>query len=187
MAVEITRREHSIGELRREAARAKHGNAARRMLALALVLEGRSRAEAAAQCGMDRQTLRDWVHRYNLEGLAGLYDRPLSGRPPLLTAEQMAELKAIVEAGADPAEHGVVRFRRIDLCAIVERRFGVRLAERTMGSLLRKLGLARLSVRPQHPKSDPEAQELYKKLRRTGAPGGARRSQGHAARDLVPG
>jgi transposase len=187
MAVEITRTEHSVGELRRKAARAKDGRAARRMLALALVLEGKSRTEAAEQCGMDRQTLRDWVHRYNEEGLAGLYDRPLSGRPPLLTPTQMGELKAIVEQGADPAEHGVVRFRRIDLCDIVANRFGIRLAERTMGSLLGKLGLRRLSVRPQHPKSDPEAQELYKKLRRPGAPGGARGSTGQPARNLVPG
>jgi transposase len=187
MAVEITRREHSVGKLRREAARAKDGRAARRMLALALVLEGKSRTEAAEHCGMDRQTLRDWVHRYNEEGLAGLTDRPLSGRPPLLTPTQMAELKTIVEQGADPAVHGVVRFRRIDLCAIMEHRFGVRLAERTMGSLLAKLGFGRLSVRPQHPRSDPEAQELYKKLRRPGGAGVARRGQGQAARDLVSG
>lgn len=187
MAVEITRQDHSVSELRREAARAKDGKAARRMLALALVLEGKSRAEAAEQCGMDRQTLRDWVHRYNEEGLAGLCDRPLSGRPPRLTPEQMGELKAIVEAGADPEEHGVVRFRRIDLCRIVQHRFGVSIAERTMGGLLRKLGFGRLSVRPQHPKSDPEAQELYKKLRRSRAPVAARRGQEQAARGLVPG
>jgi transposase len=169
MAVEVTRREHSIGDLRREAARAKDARAARRMLALALILEGRSRTEAAGQCGMDRQTLRDWVHRYNEEGLAGLYDRPLPGRPPRLTPAQLGELKDIVEAGADPEAHGVVRFRRIDLCTIAEDRFGVRLAERTMGGLLAKLGFGRLSVRPQHPRSDPEAQELYKKLRRSRA------------------
>lgn len=187
MAVEITRTELSVGDLRREAARTQDGKAARRMLSLALVLEGKSRTEAAAQCGMDRQTLRDWVHRYNEEGLAGLYDRALSGRPSRLTPEQMGELQEIVEQGADPAVHGVVRFRRIDLCKIVERRFGVRLAERTMGTLLRKLGLRRLSVRPQHPKSDPGAQELYKKLQRSGAPSAARGGEGQAARDLVPG
>jgi transposase len=181
MAVEITRKDHSVGDLRREAARAKGGKAARRMLALALVLEGKSRSEAAEQCGMDRQTLRDWVHRYHQEGLAGLADRPLSGRPPRLTPKQMDELKAIVEAGADPVEHGVVRFRRIDLCKIAEYRFGIRIAERTMGSLLRKLGFGRLSVRPQHPRSDPEAQDLYKKLWRSRAPGAARGGARQAA------
>ena len=59
MAVAITRRDLSVSDLRREAARSQDANAARRMLALALVLEGHSREDAAETCGMDRQTLRD--------------------------------------------------------------------------------------------------------------------------------
>ena len=51
------------------------------MLALALVLEGSDRTTAANTCGMDRQTLRDWVHRYNQEGLAGLRNRALDPGP----------------------------------------------------------------------------------------------------------
>lgn len=99
MAVGITRTDLSASDLRREAARVKDARATRRMLALAHVLDGRSRTEAAQSCGMDRQTLRDWVHRYNAEGLAGLVDRPLPGRPPRLSAEQMRELAMIVETG----------------------------------------------------------------------------------------
>ena len=79
-AVAITRNEHSAADLRREA-RTKDAAAARRMLALALVREGKSRTEAALSCGMDRQTLRDGVHRYNRQGLSGLCDRPLLGGP----------------------------------------------------------------------------------------------------------
>ena len=119
MAVGITRTDLSASDLRREAARVKDARAARRMLALAHVLDGRSRTEAAQSCGMDRQTLRDWVHRYNAEGLAGLVDRPLPGRPPRLSAEQMRELAVIVETGPDPETDGVVRWRRIDLCDVV--------------------------------------------------------------------
>ncbi len=63
MAVAVTRRELSAGDLRCEAKRCRDAAAARRMLALALVLEGSSRGEAARHAGMDRQTLRDWVHR----------------------------------------------------------------------------------------------------------------------------
>ena len=173
MAVEITRRELSAADLRREAARAKDAKSSRRMLALAFVLDGRSRTEAAETCGMERQTLRDWVHRYNEEGLAGLVDRPLPGRTPMLSAEQMRELATIVETGPDLETDEVVRWRRIDLCAVVERRFGVRMAERTMSSILRRLGFAKLSARPRHPQSDPESQELYKKLRRPDARGAA--------------
>ena len=57
------------------------------MLAIALVLEGRSREDAAASCGMDRQTLRDWAHRNNAEGLAGLADLPRRNGTVKLTHE----------------------------------------------------------------------------------------------------
>jgi transposase len=163
MTVAITRLDRSADDLRREASRCRDGAAARRMLALALVLEGCSRAEAARLCGMDRQTLRDWVHRYNAEGLAGLCDRPHVGRPACLTAEQMAELERLVEHGPDPEQDGVVRWRRIDLQAVIADRYEVDLHERSVGKLLHRLRFARLSARPQHPQSDPAAQETFKK------------------------
>ena len=163
MTVAITRKELGAGDLRREARRCRDTAASRRMLALALVLEGSSREEAARAAGMDRQTLRDWVHRYNAEGLAGLRDRPRSGRKPRLTPEQGAELAAVVEQGPDPDRDGVVRWRRVDLRALIEARFAVRLHERTVGKVLRRLGFSRLSVRPEHPKADAAAQEAFKK------------------------
>jgi len=161
--VAITRKELGAAELRREAGRCRDARAARRMLALALVLEGGSRAEAARAAGMDRQTLRDWVHRYNAEGLAGLSDRPRPGPRPRLSPEQEAELVTAVEQGPDPDRDGVVRWRRVDLRALIEARFAVRLHERSVGKLLRRLGFARLSVRPRHPKADEAAQEAFKK------------------------
>src|SRR5947209_8442887 len=154
MTVAITRKEPGAVELRREAARCRDARAARRMLALALVLEGASREEAARAAGMDRQTLRDWVHRYNAEGLPGLHDRHRSGRKPRLTPEQEAELATAVERGPDPDRDGVVRWRRVDLRALIEARFAVRLHERSVGKVLRRLGFTRLSVRPRHPKAD---------------------------------
>src|SRR3954464_12867923 len=140
MVVGITRRELGAGELRREAGRCRDAGAARRMLALALVLEGGSREAAARAAGMDRQTLRDWVHRYNEEGLAGLRDRRRRGPRPRLAPEQAAELEGVVERGPDPDRDGVVRWRRVDLQALIEARFGVRLHERTVGKVLRPLG-----------------------------------------------
>ena len=163
MTIAITRRELGAGELRREAKRCRDAPASRRMLALALVLEGCSREDAARHAGMDRQTLRDWVHRYDAEGLAGLRDRPRSGRKPRLTAEQGAELAAVVERGPDADRDGVVRWRRIDLKALIKARYDVELHERSVGKLLHRLGFARLSVRPKHPLSDPAAQAAFKK------------------------
>src|SRR3954454_20113647 len=163
MTVAITRRELGTVEPRREARRCRDAAASRRMLALALVLEGSSREEAARVAGMDRQTLRDWGHRHNAEGLAGLRDRPRSGRGPRLTAEQEAELVTAVERGPEAGRDGVVRWRRVDLRALIEARFAVRLHERSVGKVLRRLGLARLSVRPRHPKADEAAQEAFEK------------------------
>ena len=76
------RTDYTAGEVRRFAIRAKDGAQARRLLALAAVLDGASRAEAAKIGGMHRQTLRDWVIRYNEQGPDGL-NIPWPGAPPL--------------------------------------------------------------------------------------------------------
>src|ERR687883_940184 len=162
MTVAITRKEPGAVELRREAKRCRDARASRRMLALALVLEGSSREEAARAAGMDRQTLRDWVHRYNAEGLPGLHDRRRPGRKPRLTPEQEAALATAVDRGPDPERDGVVRWRRIDLKALIEARYDVELHERSVGKVLRRLGFTRLSVRPRHPKADEAAQAAFR-------------------------
>ncbi len=161
---------YSAAEVRALAKAAVAPEQARRLLAIALILEGASRAAAARSTGMDRQTLRDWVHRFNAAGPDGLVDRKAPGRQRRLDPEQQRELARCLENGPELAQDGVVRWRLIDLCALVERRFGVRYQERGMGKLVRALGFSRLSARPQHPKSDPEAQAEFKKNWPTGSP-----------------
>ena len=163
MAIAITRTDLSAEELRAAARGTKDGYQARRLLALALVLDGASRTAAARAAGMDRQTLRDWVHRYNGEGVAGLRDRPRSGRPGQLSEAQLAELARLVEAGPDPAVHGVVRWRCVDLQGEIRTRFGVEISERHVGRLLQRLKFTRLSVRPRHPQADEAVQREFKK------------------------
>lgn len=177
--ITITRNDYTSGQLRQAAARSHDANAARRMLALAFVLDGKSRSEAAASCGMDRQTLRDWVHRYNIAGLDGLVDRKPPGAAPRLSPAQMRELAELVRRGPDPAVHGVVRWRRIDLSRLIEQHWGVTLAERSVGDLLRRLGFRRMSVRPRCPEQDVAAQEAHKKTSPTWSPPASR--PGHAA------
>lgn len=161
-AIEIVRRDLDAAGLRRAAARSRDADAARRMLALALVLEGKSRKEAAEACSMDRQTLRDWVIRYNAEGLAGLSDRKgVVGPKRRLSPEQEVEVAEWVRRGPDLAEHGVVRWRRADLARAITARFGVVLAERSVGEVLRRLGFRRLVARPRHPGHDAAAQASF--------------------------
>jgi transposase len=101
------------------------GAQVRRLLAIAMVVDGRPRGEAASLNGMDRQTLRDWVLRYNADGVVGLKSRQPPGRAPALTAQQKAELRELVVKGPDPATDGVVRWRCVDLRAVIARRFEV--------------------------------------------------------------
>lgn len=162
----ITRTEHAAEDLRGFAAKSRDDAQVRRLLALAFILEGQSRTEAAERAGMQRQTLRDWVHRYNAKGIAGLKSGHGPGKPPLLTATQMAELKAMVLEGPDPEKHGVVRWRCVDLREAVARRFTVTVTDRTIGKWLRKLDLTRLQPRPFHPKKDEAAQSAFKKTSR---------------------
>lgn len=111
---------------------------------------------------MQRQTLRDWVHRCNEPGLAGLRNRPRRNGPAAwLTAEQQAEFARWVEQGADFARDDVVRWRCVDLQRRIEREFKVAYYERTVGKLLRNLSFCRLSVRPQHPQRRLEEQAVF--------------------------
>ena len=161
--LEIRRTEYTALELRGLGSRCADGAQVRRILAIAMVLEGRSRTEAAELNGMDRQTLRDWVHRYNALGPAGLKSRLAPGRAPSLTPLQRAELLDLVIAGPDPTVHGVVRWRCVDLRAEVSRRFGVEVHENTVGRWLHELELTRLQPRPVHPQKVAGAEEAFKK------------------------
>lgn len=164
MTVAITRTDKTAKDLREASKRCDEPAMVRRLLAIALLLEGASREDAARQCGMDRQTLRDWVHRYNAEGIAGLSNRPHSGGAcSRLTAEQQAEVAEWVRTGPDPENDGVVRWRRVDLQAKIAATFNVQLHERSVGKLLRRLGFSRISVRPRHPQADASQQEAHKK------------------------
>src|SRR6201988_3920283 len=109
------RTDYPAGEIRRFAQRAKDAAQARRLLAIAAVLDGASREEAAKIGGMDRQTLRDWVIRFNEQGPEGLINIPSPGVPPKLGQKHRAFLVRLVETGPIPAVHGVVRWRACDL------------------------------------------------------------------------
>jgi transposase len=160
--IDITRLEHSATALRELAAKTHDGAVVRRLLAIALILEGHSREEAARRNGMDRQILRDWVHRYNADGVAGLRSRWGPGRPPALNKTQMEELRSLVLEGPDLARNGVVRWRCADLRAEIAARWSVTVSEGTVGRLLHRLRMTRLQPRPYHPKKDAVVQETFK-------------------------
>ena len=161
-AVEL-RGDISADEVREAAKASSDASQCRRLLAIATILDGGSRSEAAKIGGVGLQTVRDWVLRFNAEGAAGLIDRKAPGKPPKLDASQQAALAEIVEAGPIPAVHGVVRWRRKDLVQCVREEFGVTMDETTMGRLLVKLGFRHISARPRHHAQDPRLMEAFKK------------------------
>ena len=163
MAAVSLRADYSAAALRRLASATRNANQSRRLLSLAAVLDGMNRTEAARIGGMDRQTLRDWVHRFNDHGPEGLLDGWSKGPEPRLSAEQRAEIAQLVETGPDRAVHGVVRWRRIDLQRVILERFGVAYHERTVGKLLKALGFAHISARPRHPGQDERTIAAFKK------------------------
>jgi transposase len=157
------RTDRSAAELRALARRERDGRVCARLLALAHALDGTRRTEAARLAGMDAQTLRDWVRRYNTEGVAGLKDRPRSGRPPRLDEGQQATLKGLVLRGPELERDGCIAWRARDLCRLTERRFGVRYSENGMLRLLQGIDLSWQKARPIHPEADTKAQARFKK------------------------
>ncbi len=164
MTIEIVRTEFSAAAVRRKACQASDPDQARRLLAIASILSGASRGDAAKSAGMERQTLRDWVHRYNAEGVEGLKGRPQLGRKPILGPEHLGEFDKLVETPPDPVKDGVVRWRCADLKSQIERRFGVEISERSVGRILKARGFRKLSVRPKHPKADAASQQTSRTI-----------------------
>ena len=145
------------------------------------------RGGAAKIGGMDRQTLRDWVHRFNASGPEGLIDNRTEGRKPHLSEEQLAQFAKIVEAGPDREKDGVVRWWRVDLKRVIAERFGVDFHPRYVGKLLKKLGFSHISARPRHPAQDERIVEGFKKTSRARVTCSSRRvARDDADRNLVP-
>ena len=173
-ALEI-RKDRTPAVLRKLAKGETDGRVARRILAIANALDGMSRKAAAEAAGMDRQTLRDWVLRYNAHGIGGLTDRWGDGRPPTFDAQEQAELVRIVLAGPDPETSGLSAYTLEDLAGICEQRFGKRMHPWSLGRLLKRLGLSRQKTRPSHPMKDPAAAAAFKK-----SPGTPAKTSAHA-------
>jgi transposase len=171
------RQDFTATELRRLATRTKDVAPARRLLAIAAILDGAPRAEAARIGGMDRQTLRDWVIRFNEQGPEGLTNMVSPGSPPKLDEEHRAFLARVVEEGPIPAVHGVVRWRGCDLIALLYEEFGIEVSDDTVYRTLKQLGFAHLSARPRAYKQDVEAMEAFKKSSLTAWRKSAGRSQ----------
>jgi transposase len=162
------RTDYNASDLRGLARRCSDADQVRRLLALAVILDGGSRSAAAKMGGVTLQVIRDWVIRFNAAGPDGLITRKAPGKASILDDHHRKALIAIVEAGPalasdGPASHGVVRWRITDLAAWLHDTFGLSVTRYTLGRELRKAGYRKLSARPRHHEQAGDAIPEFKK------------------------
>ena len=166
--------DHTAEGLKALAGSCKDKNQFRSLSAIARVMEGEHTcAEIARQACVDRQTLCDWVNRYNARSADGLKDMQRSGRPPRLDAAQRAEVGRWLQegpaAGVPSWTIGIVcsknqkRIRRWLVRERIAEGFKVALSMESVRALMHSLGFRKLSPRPVHPKADPQKQEEFRK------------------------
>lgn len=153
--------------LKRYARRSGNADQVRRLLALAAIYDGASRAEAAEIGGVTRQIVRDWVVRFNKGGPEALVARKAPGKVSLLSPLQRLALAQVVEDGPVPAIDGVVRWRLADLVQWVWERFAISISRQTLGRELRALRYRKLSARPRHHAQAEGAVTAFKKASAT--------------------
>ena len=152
--------------LRALAKRSRDPDQTRRLLALAVIYEGGSRADAARIGAVGLQTVRDWVLRFNAEGPEGLLTGKAPGARPLLDPEQRQALERIIEEGPIPSIHSVVRWRLVDLVQWVWDEFRITISQQTLSRELRSLDYRKLSARPRHHARSEAAVDAFKKRSR---------------------
>lgn len=157
------RDDFSSTQVRAFARSARDADQVRRLLAMAAILDGGSRSDAAKVGGVTLQIVRDWVLRFNAQGPEGLETRKAPGPKTILDDSHRLALADMIEAGPIPAVLGVVRWRIIDLVQWLWDEFKVSISKQALGHELRTMGYRKLSARPRHQGQRPEDIAAFKK------------------------
>jgi transposase len=157
------RLDYTSADLRSFARRCRDADQVRRVLAVAVILDGGSRSDAARMAGVTLQIVRDWVLKFNEGGPEGLATRKAPGKASILNDEQRVLLAQQVESGPIPAAHGVVRWRLVDLAQWIWDEFGLSVTRFTLGRELRAMGFRKLTARPRHHGQKPDDIADFKK------------------------
>lgn len=161
--IAVTRIDHTPETLRKLASSHKFRDCRCRLRAVALMMEDTvSRAAIARRVGVDVQTLRDWVVRYNGAGIEGLRDAARPGRPPKLDEAQETHLVAWMDAGPDVDAGEPCRWTVADIRQWIKDCFDVDFTLEGVRRLIRRLGFRHVSPRPIHPRAKPEDQEAFR-------------------------
>lgn len=156
--------EHVTGDRERLVSRIRKEKIAKqrdRLRAVALALDGHETQQIAVMLGRSRRFVQDWVYRYRDHGLEAIKVKKQPGRAPKLPRAREDELRARLDAGPTEAD-GVCAWRGHVIQRILEREFAVRYSLNGVYDLLHRLGYSYLAPRPQHRKTDHQAQEAFK-------------------------
>ena len=138
---------------------------ARRIHGVYLASTGLPCSQISTISGAGRRTVQKWVRRYNRKGIEGLQDHPRPGQPTKLPRAQEALFCRRLDVGPSQQD-GVSVMNGPAIRELLEREFGVVYSLRGVYDLLHRLGYSCLCPRPQHEKTDPHAQEVFKKTSR---------------------
>ncbi|MEW9855667.1 helix-turn-helix domain-containing protein [Novosphingobium sp. M1R2S20] len=186
MAAAIRLREDlSSGQVRAFARSSKDAGQVRRLLAIAAILDGGSRSDAAKVAGGTLQIIRDWVLRFNEAGVAGLATRKAPGPRTILDDHHRRALEDIIATGPIPAVHGVVRWRIIDLAQWLWDEFEVSISKQALGHELRTMGYRKLSARPAIGGNGPTTLPFLKRVQRPSGANPQKPPQRNARRVVV--
>ena len=133
-----------------------------RLLAVRLVVMGKTVPQAAHSIGLKQRQTRTWIHRFNKYGLKGLYDQQRPGQPPKLPHKQQQAFRHRIQESVKPSD-GVCSLRGKDIQRILQKEFDAYYSLGGVYFLLHRLGFSCLVPRPSHPKADKELQEHFKK------------------------
>ena len=133
-----------------------------RLLAVSLFFEGENRTNIAKHLNTARGSVNKWVSNYLNNGISGLNNKPIKGRPAKLTPLQLDTLSEYVKQSASSSEGG--RLMGEDIAQYIYEQFTVRYHTDHIYKLLKKLGFSWITSRSKHPKQSKESQEAFKKV-----------------------
>jgi len=157
--------EEAKNELKEEMGKTKKIREYKRYQAMYAYFSGMTLTEVSRVYMINRTTLSEWYKRYKSEGLEGLKDRKIEGRPSRLNEEERAKLKEMI-LKRTPAEEGFranYNWTAKLIGKYIKREYGLSYSIRGITGMLKRMGLS--YTRPTYvlAKADKQKQEEFRK------------------------
>ena len=133
-----------------------------RLLAIALLLEGKSSKEVVNLIGKSYNTILNWVTEYNYDGVEGLKYKPPPGNSSLLSEEQFEILKLAVQKSPKESNIDSNQWTYKELIQFIEKNFSILIKERTAQKYFNKMGFVRKRPKQQYARASEEKKRIYR-------------------------